>query len=409
MGMRRFSLGLCGLCVCLASCGENVVFDDENQWDDPSDWPGIGEGKIMATNSGDDTLSFLDPVTLEPVYRAPTGRIPAEREGPHHGAASLDGQHYYVGISNFVPGSGSGPHGSHGNGTIDGYMLKYEVEGNRRVAEVRVDRSPGDVRATPNGKYIVQSHFDLQSIFDAVQAGEDPSAVLSRLAVIDADTMERVAMISVCPAGHGVAIAADSSEVYVACWGSDELAVVSLQEPITNDATVERFAVGAGGGSPTAPVFGPYAVTLDPMTGEAWVSNLEGRSMVVFDPATKQFDDTRAIAAPGSPLFGTFTADGSRLFVPIQNLDGLMVVDPATGSNETLFFTREQCFLPHGVIVLPDTGKAGLVCEGDHFGANPDNGSVARLSIGGGGLPVFEAGFELGVYPDDLVYLPPEN
>jgi len=392
-------------------CNETpgVVFEDDNQWDDPSGWPGIGDGKIMITNSGDDTLSFLDPLTLEPVYSAPTGRIPAEREGPHHGAVTTDGLHYFVGISNYVPGSGSGPHGSHGNGTIDGYLLRYDVITNRKVAEVRVDKSPGDVRATPDGKYVVQSHFDLQAIIDAAAAGDDPRTVLSRLAVIDAETMQKIAMIPVCPAAHGIALSADSSEVYVACWGSDELAVVSLQEPITADNAVDRYPVGPAGGDPTNPLYGPYSVSVDPVTGEVWVSNLEGKSLVVFDPATRQFDDTRAIASAGSLLFGTFTPDGSTLFVPMQTPDGLLEVDPTDGSFTTLFFDQDDCFLPHGIIVLPQQTTAALVCEGDHFQPDIGPGSVVRLNIEAPGLPVVEASFEVGIYPDDAILLPPAN
>ena len=102
-------IGLCFALGMLGACSETVIFDLDEPWTETSEWPGVGDGKILITNSGDDTLSFLDPVTLEPVYRAPTGRIPAEREGPHHGASMADGSHYFVGISNFVPGSGSGP------------------------------------------------------------------------------------------------------------------------------------------------------------------------------------------------------------------------------------------------------------------------------------------------------------
>lgn len=406
---RRAVIAAALLALASAGCSEAVVFDTDDQWDDPTDWPGVGAGLIMATNSGDDTLSFLDPTTLEPVFRAPTGRIPAEREGPHHGAVSADGRHYYVGISNFVPGSGSGPHGSHGNGTVDGYLLEYDLATNTKVAEIRVDRSPGDVRLSGDGNYVLQSHFDLQSILDAVANGEDPAAVLSRLAVIDADTLERIAMIPVCPAGHGIASSADGSEVYVACWGSDELAVVSLAEPITADNSVDRYPVGAGGGDIGNPTFGPYAISVDPATGEVWVSNLEGKSMVVFDPSAREFDNTRATTLPGSAYFSTFTADGSSLLVPMQNPDGLARIDPTDATTEVLFVDSTDCLLPHGVIIMPDTTKAALVCEGDHVGSEISPGQVVRLAIPGTGVPTVEASFAVGVFPDDLVYLPPES
>src|SRR5688572_8240413 len=94
---RAVAVGL-AVAAMASGCETTVVFDSDDPWNLPSDWPGTGEGLILVTNSGDDTLSFLDPDTLEPTYLAATGRIPAEREGPHHGVASPDGSRYFVGI-----------------------------------------------------------------------------------------------------------------------------------------------------------------------------------------------------------------------------------------------------------------------------------------------------------------------
>ncbi|HLU66494.1 MAG TPA: hypothetical protein VKZ63_09480 [Kofleriaceae bacterium] len=385
----------------VAGCDEEVVFATDDPWRSDTDWPGIGDGMILVTNSGDDTLSFLDPVTLEPIYRSATGRIPAEREGPHHGAAAPDGRHYFVGISNYVPGAGSGPHGSHGNGTVDGYLLRYDTADNTLVGEVRVDRSPGDVRLTPDGRLVLQSHFDLQSIIEAATAGEDPRELKSPLAVVDAETMERVAMIPVCPAGHGIAAAPDGSAAYLACWGSDELAIVSLDEPVTSDAAVERIPVGPGGGDPTSPLFGPYAVTVSPDGGDVWVSNLEGTSLAVYDVAAGAFDPGRAVSTAGGPLFASFSADGSRLYVPTQAPDALLTVDPATGDVlATLSFDPADCRAPHGTLLLPG-GDLALVCEGDHIAP----GTVVRIDLAGD-APAVAGSFEVGVYPDDLILLP---
>ena len=385
-----------------AGCDPTVVFITEDPWTAESDWPGVDGGLILVTNSGDDTLSFLDPDTLEPIYRAATGRIPAEREGPHHGAATADGRYYFVGISNYVPGGGSGPHGSHGNGTVDGYLLRYDAETNSPAGEVRVGRSPGDVRITPDGRYVLQSHFDLASILEAATAGEDPRLLRSPLAVVDAATMERIAMIPVCPAGHGIAAAPDGASVYVACWGSDELAVVSLAEPITSEAEVERIPVGPGGGDPTDPLYGPYAVTVSPGGDEVWVSNLEGKSLVVYQVAEGAFDTGRAVSTGGSPLFPTFSADGARMFVPVQAPDALLTVEAATGQVlHTLSLDPDECRAPHGTLLLEDGDTLALVCEGDHIGP----GTVARVDVSGA-EPAVQASFEVGVYPDDLVVLP---
>ncbi|HEU5055429.1 MAG TPA: hypothetical protein VFU21_02845 [Kofleriaceae bacterium] len=383
-----------------SGCGdEEVVFDIDDPWQEPGDWPGIGEGKIMVTNSGDDSLTFLDPATLEPSYTASTGRVPAEREGPHHGAALPDGSRYFVGISNYVPGSGSGPHGSHGTGSVRGYLLGYDTADNSLVSDVLVDRSPGDVRITPDGAFVLQSHFDLLSIVEAAQNGDDPRLLESPLAVVDSSTLELVAMIPLCPAGHGVGVAPDGSAAYVACWGSDELAVVPLGDSPSDDAEVTRVPVGPGGGDPTDPLYGPYAATVSPDGGEVWVSNLEGRSLSVYDVAAGAFDEERFVSLAGGALFGSFSADGSRLYVPVQAPDSLVTVDPATGTVvHNLSLSSSMCRAPHGTLLVADDVLA-LVCEGDHIGP----GTVVRISLASPDAPVPEDSFEVGVFPDDLV------
>jgi DNA-binding beta-propeller fold protein YncE len=390
------ALGVLVLAGALGACTEEVRFAVDDPWSESSAWPGVGAGKVLVTNSGDDTLSLLDPQTLAPLFRAPTGRIPAEREGPHHATATPDGRAFFVGISNFVPGSGSGPHGSHGNGTVDGYLLGYDAATGRLLDEVRVDRSPGDVRITPNGRLVVQTHFDLQSILDAVMRGDDPRAVWSRLAVIDPATMTRVAMIPVCPAAHGVAPSADGLVAYVSCWGSDELAVVSLADPITEDSAVERFPVGPGGGDPTSPTYGPYAATVAP-DGTVWVSNLEGRSVAVFDAASRAVTDR--IPLPGSPFFGAFSPDGAAFYLPVQNPDALVIIDTTTQAVAQHAFEAGTCRAPHGSLLLPN-GELAVVCEGDRVAP----GTVVRLDVDA--FPPRQlAHHEVGVYPDDLVLL----
>ena len=392
---------LVAVLVCAAiGCGDDkVVFDVDDPWNEQGDWPGIGDGKVMVTNSGDDSLTFLDPATLEPTYTASTGRIPAEREGPHHGAALPDGSRYFVGISNYVPGSGSGPHGSHGTGAVRGYLLGYDTSDNALVGDVLVDRSPGDVRITPDGAFVLQSHFDLVSIVEAAQAGEDPRLLESPLAVTDSSTLERIAMIPLCPAGHGVGVAPDGSAAYVACWGSDELAVVTLGNSPSDDAEVTRIPVGPGGGDPTDPLYGPYAATVSPDGGEVWVSNLEGRSLSVYEVESGTFDQDRFVSLAGGALFASFSADGSRLYVPVQTPDALVTVDPATGTVvHTLSLQSSMCRAPHGTLLVAD-GVLGLVCEGDHMGP----GTVVRISLANPDAPVPEESFEVGVYPDDLI------
>src|SRR5207302_227146 len=126
--------------------------------------PKPGEGRIYITDNLDDTMSIVDldsadSGTPKLLAKVPVGFVPVEREGPHHVSVDKSGEFYYFGVSNFVPGSGSGPHGVHGAGTIDGHMVKMSVKDNAQVAEVRVEPNPGDVRLTPDGKTLLATHF----------------------------------------------------------------------------------------------------------------------------------------------------------------------------------------------------------------------------------------------------------
>jgi hypothetical protein len=66
-----------------------------------------------------------------------------------------------------------------------------------------------------------------------------------------------------------------------------------------------------------------------------------------------------------------------------------------------LAFDREQCRAPHGTQVLAGGESLAVVCEGDHMGP----GSVVRVDLTAE-EPAVEESFEVGVYPDDLVFIP---
>ena len=56
---------------------------------------------------------------------------------------------------------GSGPHGAHGTGNVPGNLVKLDARTNRSAAQVLIDRSPGDVILSADGKLAFVSHDDL--------------------------------------------------------------------------------------------------------------------------------------------------------------------------------------------------------------------------------------------------------
>jgi DNA-binding beta-propeller fold protein YncE len=375
---------------------------DDEFWPDPRTYPGVGDGRIVVTNNLSDTLSILDLAqigsdALAELARVPVGLIPVEREGPHHLTAAPDGQHYYVGISNFVAGAGGGPHGTHGGGDADGYVLKIASADNLEVDRVRVDPNPGDVRLTPDGKSLLVTHYDLNRITRAEQAvreGKTPETIDSRLAIVDPTTMARVAMVPLCPAAHGIAIAPDGLHAYATCR-SDELAIVDLVSP-THD--VQRVPVLPTPGTATAPSCSPYAATISPSGDSVWVSCFAPMRGEVrrYDVAAAQMDEGATIVLPGPAVFGGFTADGKTLYVPHQQPDGLAIIDATTASlTADVTLPAAACLAPHVVRLSDDETRLLLVCEGNHS----DPGTLVVIDRA---TMTVERWVALGVYPDDL-------
>ncbi len=74
---------------------------------------------------------------------------------------------------------------------------------------MRVDRNPGDVIVSRDGRTLYQTHFDLLEDRRRGPARQHRRAEMdSRLAIIDAETMTRKTMVAVCPAPHAVRLSA---------------------------------------------------------------------------------------------------------------------------------------------------------------------------------------------------------
>lgn len=406
--MQRLLFIVAGAAAVALAAGCSQTADDLDYWPQPSLLPAFEGPRLGITNSGDDTLSFVDPITFTEIARVPVGAFPVEIEGPHHLAPSSDGRFVFIGISNTVDpnASAEGPHGSHGLGAADGYLLKIDAATGREVARRRVERSPGDIRLEPGTNRIWQSHYDLFTVAESLeQYGSGKIAtwkeVLERstssLIITDGETMNRVARIPACPAGHGIAFSPDGREAYVSCGFSDEVAIVD-----TRTFEVARVPVGPSPGELMSSRYAPYAVTVAP-NGLVWVSNghRESLGLRVVDPVARREIPELALDTAGLPLFGRFTADGSRLFMVTQKPDQLLVIDPSTSLlMETVELSPLGCLNAHGVILSPDEAELYIVCEGDHL---VEPGSLERLDA-----RTLEATghLELGLFPDDVVWIP---
>ena len=351
---------------------------------------------VLITNNLEDAVSYVD-LGLDPpaeIMRLPVGLQPVEREGPHHLALSADGLTMWVGLSNYVPGSGSGPHGAHGTGTADGSALLIDVASGDLLASVRVDRNPGDIRLTPDGKRVLVTHFDLLRITSASPTSTSDE-IASRLAIIDVATRTREAIVTTCPATHGMAVSPDSKRVYVACW-DDQMAIVDL---VAANHPVELVSVLALPGTIADPECQPYALTQSLDGATVWVGCFESGELRAFDVAAHAMDPTRVARLGTSALFGSYLS-ATTLVVPSQGPDRLSWIDAATGDVATsLAFDRADCILPHVVQPSPDGKRLLVVCEGDRV-------SPGTLVIVDADSRTVSDVVPVGRFPDDLAIRP---
>src|ERR1700682_3572367 len=171
--MNRSAPWIIGLAAIALACSktDKPVFTMAHFKSDPAP-AGPLNGLFLTTDNGSDLLSAVDPVARTVKWSIPVGFIPVELEGPHHITADPAGQFVYVNLSEAVVGSGSGPHGSHGTGTIPGFVLKIRTSDSSQVAFAQVDPNPGDLIITADGKTLYVTHYDLLKLGIGVQAGD---------------------------------------------------------------------------------------------------------------------------------------------------------------------------------------------------------------------------------------------
>ncbi len=396
----------------LAACGSEVPrFDGDAFRRDP---PQIGSlaGRAIATNNNDDTLSVLDPALPGPPQKLPVGLNAVELEGPHHLSVDPAGRYLYVNLTLAVAGSGAGPHGSHGEGTLPGYVIKIDVATARTVALAPVDPNPGDSTLSADGRTLYVTHYDVIRWTHAAH-GEDLRKGDSNLVLIDTEKMTVTRKVPICPAAHGVRLSPDERWLYAAC-GPDEIAVVDLA---ANPPSVRRVlfpqSVEDGGCR-----ICPYGVGVAP-DGMVWVgalgpaSGANGRGTIeIYDPkqgGTGGFAPGATIRLRGSATFPVFAAAGGnyRAYVPEQSAteSWVRIYEPGPAGSAprevgALRLDRDQCLRAHMALVSPDGRSGQLVCEGDRV----KPGTFVWLELD---PPRVVGAVPIGVFPDGLALVPP--
>ena len=337
----------------------------------------------MIDRDGDGGTAVEVPVDVDP------GR----HEAPHHLAIDPVRKAVFVAFA-FPPEAtgGGGAHRGHGNASDVGELARLDLDDLAVRQTVPVDENPGDVVLTHDARRVLVTHFDMKRAMDvAARGAASPAAMFAQLLVLDATTGKRLGARPICTAPHGVTTTRDDRWAFVACYGSDELAVVDLG---AEGLTTTRVPLGSAPGVPGVPRYGPYSATLSPDDAIVVVADLEGQDVRVYDVAAKRFAPERAVPLAAKAFMPAFVGPRSIL-VPLQAPDGLARLDLESGTVvRRIAFKKTDCGLPHVVRVAKD-GRTYLVCEGDHVAP----GSVLEIDPE---TLATKRRWTVGVYPDGL-------
>lgn len=357
-------------------------------------------GALFVTNSYSDTISVLDAVSGDLVGTYPVGRDPVSLDGPHHVVVSEASKAVYIGLSYPTENTGMGPHAAHGSSIKAGFAQKLSLSDMSVLGQVRVDNNPGEIVISSDGKRVFTSHFDLVR---ALKNPTDIDAARATIAVIDSSTMALVdspapKRITTCVAPHGMALSEpDGAIAYVACYGEDSLAVVDVAAGTVKRVPVASNVTGFGN-----PAYGPYSLAPSPDGSTIAIGDTVSKDIRFFDTNTSQMLSSQTLTVFSAPYFPAWSKDGTKLIIPLQSPDAIVIMDVATKKEvEYRAFTTDECKLPHVVIGLPD-GTYALTCEGDHIG----NGKVLWLDPTT--LETIRSR-DVEVYPDALTYYQPSK
>lgn len=292
--------------------------------------PAWAGGIAFIINSGGASISVIDMGTQKEVRRIPTLRE------PHHVALSPDGRSLLV-------------------GDTAGNQMMF-LDPNTGAVQQRIPvADPYQLGFSPNGKFLTVNGL-----------------ARNQVDVYDAGTMKLLKRFHVVATPSHLAYSPDSSMVYVTLQDSDKLAAFDLRT-MTPAWTVPIGKTPAGvlwlnGRLLVADMGTDHLAEVDPATGKVigtvetgrgahqlflspdkkilWVNNRAGGTTVSLDSKTLKLIRTYKI--PGGPDDLDFAPDG-KLWITRRWAESVAVLDPATGSYETISVGRS----PHGLFLNP--------------------------------------------------------
>jgi DNA-binding beta-propeller fold protein YncE len=346
------------------------------------------------SNAYSDTIDVFRMAPLERLASYPVGRVPIDIDGASHLALDKAGGAIYLALPYPQVGASTGPHAEHSSSVRAGYIQKLSVAEFRDLGSVRVDENPADMALSDDGRRLVATHFDLTR---ATSKGLPPEERKGALVTIDTarhftNTDIAAPRLRVCRAPHGVVLSPGNGQfAFVACYSDDTIAKVNLD---TKEIALQ--ALGPAPNESDTPNIGPYALALSNTASRLAVASTESKDVRIIDAGS--------LASVGAPIpvgaaayFPAWSKDETRIFVPTQSPDAVLVLDVAKGQIAAQrSFTQAECERPHSVRVSNDGNRVFVVCEGDR----KKNGALLVLDA----RTLETAARQVtGVYPDRIV------
>jgi len=295
-------------------------------------------GIAFIVNSGGASISVIDMATRKEIRR-----IPALRE-PHHLALSPDGHSLLV-------------------GDTAGNQMMFLDPDTGEVQKRMPMADPYQLGFSPDGRFLTVNGL-----------------ARNQVDVYDAASMKLLKRFPVVATPSHLAYSPDSGTVFVSLQDSDKLAAFDLRT-MTEKWTMPVGKTPAGvlwlnGRVLVADMGTDYIAVVDPASGRVlehvqtgkgahqlflspdrkvlWVNNRAGGTTVSLDAATLKL--IRSYSIPGGPDDMDF-APGGKIWITRRWAEKVAVLDPATGSYETIDVGRS----PHGLFLNPGAPSPTLV------------------------------------------------
>jgi YVTN family beta-propeller protein len=291
--------------------------------------PAVSADLLIVLNKSDHEAVLVDPATLEPVARIPTGR------GPHEVAVSRDGRLAYVSNYGMYGVFREGQRVNEPGNTIS--VLDLEARAVKDTLDLGTYAKPHGVAVSRDGKRLWVTCEDSRAVLELdartgavlkswkteqetshmiVPAGDETKLFVANIrsgtATVIERATDRVTSLATAAGAEGIDVSPDGREVWVTNRADSSISVLDARR----DTVIAKIESGGRF---------PIRVKFTPDGREAWVSCLQSDAVTVFDARTRQLLATVPVGA--APVGIQMAPDGKRAFVANTNADLVTVID----------------------------------------------------------------------------------